>query len=141
MSTVLPNSILTKMNAKDRASLGRAGMTAEEAESAFVAKTEADLQTLIQTMLQRNGVYVVRQRMDKRSNVKIGCPDLLFSVNGTPVAWEVKLPGKKPRPEQIDALASMSRNGWQTAVVTSYDKALSIYRELTLNAGRSEGQS
>lgn len=131
MSPILPDSTLTKMSEKDRASLGKAGMTKAEAGAAFIAKNEAQLQTLIQTMLQRNGVYVVRQRMDKKSNVKIGCPDMLFSVNGQPVAWEVKMPGKKPRPEQVDALECMARNGWLTAVVTSYDQALSIFKQLS----------
>lgn len=128
---VLPNNLLKRVDPALRATWGTAGMTAEEAEAAFVAKNEADLQTLIQTMLQRNGVYVVRQRMDKKSNVKVGCPDLLFSVNGQPVAWEVKMPRKKARPEQVDALTCMARNGWLTAVVTSYDQALSLFKQLS----------
>lgn len=132
MSTVLPSRVLKLMRPADRAKLGKAGQTAEEAEAAFVTRTEAQLQSLIQTMLQRNGIYVVHNRMDKRPTVAVGCPDLLFAVNGRPVAWEVKLPGKKPTKEQVEAMLEMDRNGWQTAIVQSYAEALGLFNRLLL---------
>lgn len=127
MSTVLPNRILERMRPEDRKKLGRAGQTAAEGEAAFVAKTEAQLQAQIQAMLQRNGVFVIRQRTDRRSNVAIGCPDMLFSIGGRAIAWEVKMPGKNPRPEQIEAMTAMRTNGWSVAVVRSYAEALGLF--------------
>lgn len=131
MATVLPNSILTKMSAKDRATLGRAGMTAEEAEAAYVAKNEADLQKQIIAMLNRNGIHVICSRTGKRTTTAAGTPDLLFSVNGASVAWELKVKGNKPSKEQIDTMRDMAANGWKCSVLYSYDDALAKYRELS----------
>jgi hypothetical protein len=131
MSTVLPNNILMRLRPEDRAKLGKAGMTAEEAEAAFVAKNESELQSIIQTTLQRHGIFVIRNRMDKRPTVAVGVPDLLFSINGQAVAWEVKMPGRKPTQEQVEAMDWMKRNGWEVSVIRSYDEALKEYARLT----------
>lgn len=131
MSTVLPNAFLKRMRPEDRAKLGKAGMTAEEAEAAFVARTESELQIQIKTMLNRNGIKVVRSRMDKRTTTEKGTPDLIFAVNGQPIAWEVKMPGKKPTAEQVETMRDMTANGWRCSVVESYDQALAIYTALT----------
>lgn len=136
MNPVLPNSFLKRMAPADRAKLGKAGQTAEEAEAAFVARTESELQLQIKAMLNRNGIHVIRSRMDKRTTTANGTPDLLFafplpgSGHAIPVAWEVKMPGKKPTDDQIETLLAMSKNGWQTAVVKSYDEALGLFNRL-----------
>lgn len=106
---------------------------AAESESAFTARSERELQVQIETMLRRYGVHVIRSRMDKRTTTAKGTPDILFAVAGRAVAWEAKMPGKKPTQEQVDTLAAMSANGWITAVIDSYDQALSAYREIAGN--------
>ena len=132
MSAVLPDHILTLMRPEDRATLGKAGLTASECSKMAEAKSEKHLQQQIEAMLRRNGIYVVRQRMDRKSNVQIGTPDFLFAVNGTPAAWEVKMPKAPLREEQREALAEMSNeaNGWRTSVVRSYDEALGLFNAL-----------
>jgi hypothetical protein len=127
---ILNDKLLQRLPDAERAKLGKAGLLASECHEIATAKCEAQLQTQIQTMLQRNGIYVVRQRTDKRSTVKVGCPDILFCVGGVAAAWEVKMPGKKPRPEQERALVDMASNGWKTAVVTTYDQALALLAEI-----------
>lgn len=140
---ILPNNILKCMKPEDRAPLGKAGMTTEEAGAAFVAKRESELQSQIEQMLSREGIYVVRQRTDRKSTVRIGTPDLLFAVNGQAVAWEVKMPKQHPRPEQVAAMEHMARNGWRVAVIHSYDEArleLQILRAQTRDSTNGGGE-
>ena len=92
--------------------------------------TEKRLQDQIEAMLKRLGCWVIRQRMDRRSNVAIGTPDILFAWDGAAVAWEVKLPGKQPTAEQREAMAHMERNGWRVAVVHSVGEAAEILEQL-----------
>lgn len=130
MSKVLPDNFLKRMSPKDRAQLGKAGATAAECEAAQIARTESQLQAQIIAMLERNGIFVIYQRTNKRSQLKEGTPDLLFAVDGRPVAWEVKMPGQKPRESQLEAMRAMSLNGWLCDVIRSYDDALSLFTQL-----------
>lgn len=119
------------MNPKDRAKLpGASGMTAAECEQVQIAKSEKELQAQIAAMLRRNGIFVISQPTHKRSNLKIGTPDFVFAVNGRPVAWEIKMPGQKPREEQLEAMRAMSMNGWLCDVIRSYDEALRLFNEI-----------
>ena len=60
----------------------------------------------------------------------VGWPDFTFAVfhkkHVVAVAWEVKLPGGKLRPEQenMKALLTTPPNAWVYAVITSVDEAL-----------------
>lgn len=129
---ILPDKALRCVPADVRKTMGKSGQTADEAAAACVAKRESELQTQIEQMLNREGIFVVRQRMDRKSNVRLGTPDLIFSVRHqghysdhrpVPCAWEIKMPRQKPRPEQVAAMEAMARDGWRVAVITSYDQA------------------
>jgi hypothetical protein len=128
---ILPEKFLKRMSKADREKLpGASGMTAAECEAAQIARSEAALQSQIVAMLERDGIYVVKQPTNKRSQLRIGTPDLLFAVKGRPVAWEVKMPGNKPRLEQVKSMAEMTANGWLCDVIFSYDEALNLFRQL-----------
>lgn len=108
MSTVLPEKILRLLSREDRASLGKAGMTAEEALAKADVKNERALQGLIVNLLRLKGIEPLWHRTDKRSAATVGWPDITFSIitgPGTidgvglqrtnPCAWEVKFgPGE-----------------------------------------------
>jgi hypothetical protein len=94
-------------------------------------KTEKILQEQIVGFLERNNVVVIRSRMDRKTSTNVGTPDLLFSLNGKAIAFEVKLPGHKPTKEQTDMMQRMTRNGWLCEVVYTYDEAVQIYRNLS----------
>lgn len=129
---ILPDKVLTKMSKADRAKLpGASGKTAAECAEVQIAKSEKELQAQIAGMLRRNGIYVISQPTHKRSNLKIGTPDFVFAVAGSPVAWEIKMPGQKPREEQLEAMRQMSMNGWLCDVIRSYDEALKLFTELS----------
>lgn len=102
-------------------------------EQVALAKTEKQLQGQLEGLLRRNGVQMpIRQRMDRKSNVAVGVPDILFSIPGTgAIAWEVKLPGQTPRPEQERAHAAMRADGWRVDVVRSHDQGLALLAAYT----------
>lgn len=128
---ILPEKVLSKMSAKDRAKLpGKSGLLAAECEAIQLAKSEKELQSQIAALLRRMGIYAISQPTHKRSNLKIGTPDFVFAVKGRPVAWECKMPGQKPREEQIEAMRQMSLNGWLCDVITRYDEALALFNQL-----------
>lgn len=92
-------------------------------------KSEKHLQDQIEGLLRRNGYFPIRQRMDRKSNVALGCPDILFaSKRGIAIAWEVKLPGQRPRPEQTKTHQEMRAAGWVVSVVRQYEDALAWVR-------------
>ncbi len=80
--------------------------------------------------------WPIRQRTDQRSTIAIGTPDIIFAIGGIPVAWEIKLPGKNPRAEQVAAMSDMDRDGWRVAVIRSYDEARTEFNRLIRGAGK-----
>lgn len=128
--TFLPSNIVKCLSKADKAKLGKAGLTVDEAISKAEAKSEKELQANIHQMLTRRGIYVIRSRMDKKTSNQTGCPDIIFTAEGKPYAWEVKLPKKRPTIEQEAALKQMAGNGWNCSVITSYEQALLILNEL-----------
>jgi len=98
--------------------------------NADAPKREKDLQNQIEALLRRENIVPIRQRMDRRSNLEVGVPDILFSHRGRSIAWEVKLPGQKPQPEQVAMHERMRANGWRIAVVRSYAEAVEIFKAL-----------
>lgn len=125
--SILPNHVLEKLSPEDRQRFfpGAAGMTAKEAAQVPVAKEEKQLQSQIEQMLRRHGIEPTRQRMDRKSNIAEGMPDISFSVGGRAVYWEVKMPGRKPDPEQVKKIAILTAppNSAIVRVITSYVQA------------------
>jgi len=132
---VLPEHILKRMPASERARLGKAGLLAGECREIAIAKNEKQLQEQIEGMLRREGIWPIRQRMDRKSNVAVGTPDILFVVENVPMAWEVKMLGRNPTAEQVEAMRQMTSNGWRCSVVRSYDEARAL---LLAVAGNSQ---
>ena len=95
-------------------------------------KSEKQLQDQIVGFLERNNTVVIRSRTDKATTTAVGTPDLLFALKGRAIAYEVKLPGKKPTKEQSEMMLKMSGNGWLCYVVESYDEAVTIYKKTFL---------
>ena len=49
---------------------------------------------------------------------------------GIPCAWECKLPGQHPTPEQVLVMTQMMDNGWHTRVITSEEQMISCLNNL-----------
>lgn len=76
-STVLPDSILTKMSPEARATLGKAGKTAAECQTRLDKQSERDLQCEIAALLTIRSIFYLRSPMHKRVTQKKGVPDFI----------------------------------------------------------------
>jgi len=59
-----------------------------------------------------------------RASSMPGISDIIGSWGGKPLAIEVKRPGEKPRPNQVEFLRRASESGWITIVATSLDDVI-----------------
>ena len=114
---ILPENILRRMSAKDRAEYAEsvgpaAAMTAAEATAAAQAGEERQLQEQIAQWLNLKDVAFINPRMDKRSPLPGGWPDFTLAYQGIPIAIECKTVAGALRPEQQQCLAKMEQNGW-----------------------------
>lgn len=132
----LPDNILKRLSAADRKSLGRAGMTQEEALAKMEIKKEGQLQNQIVALLRLRGIEPIYQQFGKKTRTKAGTPDILFAVEDPNVggdaiafAWELKMErtGIESK-EQIAMRKKLSTrpNCWRCFVITSLDQAREI---------------
>lgn len=134
-SKVLPDAFLSKMDKADRKRLGKAGVTNAEAQAKQAFKREKELQQRCIAMLRLRGIFVAFSRMDKKAGTVVGTPDLIFCVprakrHGVPCAFECKLPGCHPTPEQVRVMQQMMDNGWFIRVITSEEQFLETLKTL-----------
>jgi hypothetical protein len=141
---VLPENILRCLSPADRKSLGKAGMTAEEALQRAAIRNERHLQTLIVNLLRLRGIEPLWHRTDRTSAATIGWPDITFAVMRPPnigwantlsaCLWEVKLPGQPLSPEQEKMIGVLRTppNAWRISIIHSVDEALEDLRILGL---------
>lgn len=134
---ILPNHILEKLPAAERAKLGKAGMTAAEANAAFVARNERQLQRQIHNELMRRGIWHDLDATNKRRTGTLGTPDFLFSINGRACALEVKFEGGRLRPEQEEAIRQMTANGWRVTVVRTLQDAIAFIKSEVTHESRA----
>jgi hypothetical protein len=104
------------------------GILDSAAEKVAEAKSEKQLQGQLEGLLRRRGVQCpIRPRTDRKSTINEGAPDIMFSLPGVgAIAWEVKMPGQHPRPEQLKCHEQMRADGWRVFVVRSYAEGLAI---------------
>ena len=88
------------------------------------ADQERELQRLCELELSRRGIWFLH--LSPRAREKIGCPDLLFALNGVPHAIELKSKTGRLSDEQKTALEQMAANGWRTAVVRGYGQFVEV---------------
>lgn len=123
-SKVLPENILKCLPAAKRRELGQ--QTAAETMAAAEVTCERELQKQILGYLRTRGITVFAQRMDRRTRGNLGQPDFLFAWAGAPMAFEIKLPGRKLEPHQERMGVRLLQEGWFWAVVHSVEEAKAI---------------
>lgn len=126
LGAVIPNEFLRCMSPADRKLIAPGQHTPEEALAASQPKVERELQGLLVGLLRLRGIEPLWFRTDKRTRATVGWPDITFAVNGAAIAWEVKLPGERPRSEQLAVHCRMRQNGWQVDVVTTFEEGRTI---------------
>lgn len=145
----LPDHILRMIEHAERVKLGKHFRTMSEINSQNEYRNERALHAQIRNLLSLKGIVYLEQRMDKKSRGIKGWPDFTFAVllnkpskadptNVTmvpiPVAWEIKLPGKKLSPEQEELQRKMTsgNNAWHYLVIHSVQEAFEDLQSLGL---------
>lgn len=134
-SKVLPDAFLSKMDKADRKALGKAGVTNAEAEAKQAFRREKELQQRCVALLRLRNIVCNVSRTDRRKTDKVGWPDLTFAFprtkqHGIPCAFECKLAGCHPTPEQVRVMQQMMDNGWVVRVITSEEQFLETLKTL-----------
>jgi hypothetical protein len=127
---VIPENVLRLMSPDDRAALGKAGRTFDECEEVRENKAEKDLQDDIEQWCVHQSPPVVcyRQRMDRKSNMRVGTPDLLICAAGRFIGLECKVGKNKPTDDQERELKAIQSAGGTSAVVRSLAEAKRIIK-------------
>lgn len=130
-SVVLPNSTLTKMRPEDRESLGRAGMTAEEAQAAYTVKTEKEMHAIFEAWLnlRKDEIYWDHSRMDRGTSNRPGHPDFVIQHKGRALNIELKLPKGKLSDKQEVVHAWILRTGSSVHTCFTAQDAIAITRK------------
>lgn len=126
----LPEKFLRLMSAADRELCAPGQLTSVEAVAKLTITSERQLQSLLVGLLRIRGIEPLWFRTDRRTRSTIGWPDITFAIHGRPMAWEVKMPGEKPRPEQVSVHELMRRTGWGVHVITSFLQGKGILDDL-----------
>lgn len=128
------------MSKEDRSHMGRAGLTAVEADGKQAEKSERDVQKQIANWLRLKGIFFVWSRMDKKTTNYCGTPDFIFSYveqyrvfecvrpMARPMAIEVKFGKGKLSEEQEKVMEQMKKNGWRYHVVHSLKEVIELVK-------------
>ena len=120
----IPEHIRRLMSPEDRGDLQ--SPTMPEIQATVETAAEKVLQSQIMDYLRLHGVFAGRQRMDKKSTMALGWPDIVFAWHGVPIALEVKTANGKQTEEQRVAEAAMAKDGWRYYVVRSVAEVKAI---------------
>lgn len=130
MSTVLPDHLLRLTSPEVRASLGKAGRTAAEAEQAFSDGEEDKLQSAIRQYLNLHEIAFINPSMRRRSALPPGWPDFTFCYRGRACAVEAKAGSNKLDPDQQKMREVMVRNGWRWLLARSVADVQALFRAI-----------
>jgi len=129
MNPLLPDNILRCLSPADRRSLGRAGMTAAEAQARYAVRSERGEQRLFAAWLSSRGLPYVQPRPDRKSGIKPGWPDFSVHVGNRSIFIEMKVQGGKLSPEQVECIEALRREGFRCEVVYSAAEAITLTRK------------
>lgn len=106
---------------------------ADESRREIINRSEKDLHKEIRQLLNLHGIPFCEARMDRKSSITIGWPDVTFARDGVPVAWELKFLGSLS-PEQVSVKERMEKHGWRYRVIRSQEQAIQHLKELSEGA-------
>lgn len=113
---LLPENVLQKMSPEDRAMLGRAGMTAEEASAKSEARSERQSQRTFSSWLSLREIYFITPRSDKKSTIKPGHPDFTIFARGRVLFIEMKTSTGRLSDEQSQCVAELIAEGFTVVI-------------------------
>jgi hypothetical protein len=86
------------MSPADRRSLGRAGLTASEAQAKYATRVERDEAKLFSAWLSGRELYFIQARTDRRSTIRTGHPDFTLLHDGRCLLLEIEMSARSAEP-------------------------------------------
>lgn len=138
-STSLPQSVLRLMSKEQRAPLGKAGETYEEAQERTAVKLERELHDRFTNWLNLRRLLFIHARTDKKSTIRKGWPDFTVIYGDHVCCVEFKRPGGKLRSEQVEVIKRMLQTNTPVIVADDF-KAASDFVMRTLKPADPESE-
>lgn len=132
----IPDSILSKLDADTRKSMGKRGRTMQEIEASQSVKSERELQEQCVALLKIKGVFPQVPTFGRKTTGRKGWPDLTFAYPitgqqwGIPCAWELKMPKGELSADQMIEAGRLAANGWCVKVIRSVEQMRDALKEL-----------
>ena len=120
----LPDRILKCMSARDRAGLGKAGITSHAAIAKAEQRLERDEQRIFSRELVRRSLPFYWHRTDKRTGATVGTPDFIVGVAGETLWIEFKAPGGVLSNAQIEFATRLGAQGLRLHICRSATEAI-----------------
>ena len=125
----LPDRILKCMSARDRAGLGKAGITSYAAIAKAEQRLERDEQRIFSRELVRRSLPFYWHRTDKRTGATVGTPDFIVGVAGETLWIEFKAPGGVLSNAQIEFATRLGAQGLRLHICRSATEAIKLLTE------------
>lgn len=116
------------MSKEDRKPLGKAGVTASEAQEKWQRTEEKKIHETVKQWLNLRGIPYVHCRMDKPSTIRNGWPDFTVTYQGRAMCLEIKAAGGVLSTTQKECIAHLERTGTPVKVAYSDGEALEWLR-------------
>lgn len=125
----LPEHVLRLMSARDRALLGKGGLTASEAIAMYNKRLEREEQRLFARELERFRLPYYWHRTDKRTGATCGTPDFIVGVSGRTLWIEFKAQGGELSNAQIEFATRLGVQGLRLHICRSATEAVKLLTE------------
>lgn len=126
--TALPNHILDKMSPEDRKAFGQ--MTAQEANEAYIAKSEREEQrTFYSWLLLHEGagkLTFYTTRTDRKTTGRPGWPDFQVLYCGGSLFFEFKVKGGRFSQDQVEMIDRLTAVGHLVVIPETAHQAIEI---------------
>lgn len=127
---IIPERLLKLMTPAERKRLGKAGRTMDDIEIERAAKSEAELQCQLRSLLALRGIVAMSPKCGKASGILPGWPDITFAYRGIPCVWEAKFGQNDLQDVQAQLKPRLEGNGWRYAVIRSVDEGRAFLNQI-----------
>lgn len=128
---VFPDGYLKALPPDERAKLGKAGLTSEEAQESYTAKSEKEEHSQFEAWmnLHKDELYWDHSATRKGTTNRPGHPDFVVQHKGKCLNIEMKIKGGKLRPQQEVVHAWIRKTGGEVHVCYSAGEAIAVVRK------------
>lgn len=124
----LPERVLRLIPKAQRAAMGSAGETIDEATARASVKLEREMHDQFSAWLRINGIPFIHARTDLRSTIQKGWPDFTVLWRGGAVCIEFKMPKGIISEEQRETMKRLQETGSIVVIFTNSQEAIHLVK-------------